>query len=290
MNDRLDRLRRAEVLLVVSALCFGALPIFGKLAYLAGVNVQTLLGLRFTIAGVLLALVATAGRRGMPRGRALATLVAMGVIGYVGQSSAYFNSLLYVPAAVTSILLYTYPAIVALLSVPLFGTRLTRLRVAALVLALAGCALVAGPSGHLRWEGVVLGLLAAVIYSGYILSGKRVMEQVDAISAVAVVSCSAGVTYMAFTLGTGSLALPQDNRGWVAILGLALVATMIAAVLFLAGLRHTDPGRASLISTLEPVSTAILAGVFFGETLSVVQLAGGALVLAAVVLVSRVPS
>ena len=289
MPLRSARLRSSETLLVVSALSFGTLPIFGKLAYRAGVNVQSLLALRFLLAGAVVVVLLLLRRRPFPRGYTLAGLVAMGALGYVGQSAAYFNSLRYVPAAVTSILLYTYPAIVTVLSIPLYGARLNRWRGAALVLALLGSAMVAGAGarGGLRWEGVVLGLLSAVVYSTYILFGKRVMRHVDPVSAIAVVSLSAGATYMAFTVGTGTLTMPADAMGWFAVVGLALVATVLGAGAFLAGLRGTDPGRASLISTLEPVSTALFAALVFGETLGPVQLAGGALVLVAVVLVSR---
>ena len=273
---------------MVSALSFGTLPIFGKLAYRAGVNVQSLLALRFVLAGLLLLVVLAVLRPPLPRGATLAGLAAMGALGYVGQSAAYFNSLRYVPAAVTSILLYTYPAIVCVLAVPLYGARLGRLRLGALLLALAGTALVAGAGtgGGLRWEGVVLGLLSAVVYSAYILFGKRVMRGADPVSAIAVISLSAGVTYLGFTLASGTLTIPHDGLGWFAVVGLALVATVLGAGAFLAGLRHTDPGRASLISTLEPVSTALLAALVFGETLGAVQLVGGALVLGAVVLIS----
>ncbi|MDQ6748381.1 MAG: DMT family transporter [Candidatus Dormibacteraeota bacterium] len=287
MSAVLSRARSAEALLVLSALCFGTLAIFGKLAYQSHLNVQSLLGLRFAIAGVLLLGIALVRRRPMPAPRTLAALALLGAGGYVGQSAAYFNSIRYVPAAVTAILLYTYPAMVTVLSVPLYGARVTAARAAALALALAGCAMVASPSGGLRWEGVLLGLLSAVVYSAYILAGKRLVEDVDAVTATAVVALSAGLTYLSFSLLTRSLVLPGDERGWLAVAGIVVLATMIAAGAFLAGLRRTDPGRASLISTLEPVSTAALAALVLGESLGPLQLVGGALVLLAVVLVSR---
>lgn len=280
-------LRSAEGFLVLSALSFGTLPIFGKLAYRSGVNVQSLLALRFLAAGLVLTAAVLLRRRKLPGRYTMLGLMGLGGLGYVGQSAAYFNSLRYVPAAVTSILLYTYPAIVTILSVRFYGSRLGRARAAALVLALLGSVLVASPGGGLRWEGVVLGLLSAVVYSAYILTGKRVMEDVDAVTAVTVISLSAGATYLVFTIGTGTLTLPRDAGGWLAVLGLAIIATVIGAGAFLAGLRRTDPGRASLISTLEPVSTTVLAALIFGETLAGGQLMGAALVLGAVVLVSR---
>jgi drug/metabolite transporter (DMT)-like permease len=278
--------QRAEVFLVTSAVAFGTLPIFGKLAFRSGVNVQSLLALRFLLAGSLLLVVVRVRHRPLPSRGTLVGLSLLGALGYVGQSAAYFNSLRYVPAAVTSILLYTYPAIVAVVSVRLYGVVMNRARVAALLLALLGSALVASPSGGLRWEGVVLGLLSAVVYSCYILSGKRVMASVDPVTAITVISLSGGLTYLAFTLATRTLTLPRQPQGWFAILGLALIATIVGGGGFLAGLRRTDPGRASLISTLEPVSTATLAFLIFGEMLGPIQLLGGALVLAAVAIVA----
>ena len=272
--------------MLLSAVSFGTLPIFGKLAYRAGLNVQSLLSLRFLLAGAVLAVVVVVTRRPLPNRATFGGLVAMGALGYVGQSAAYFNSIRFVPAAVTSILLYTYPAIVTVLSVPLYRVPLGRLRAGALLLALAGSALVASPGGGLRWEGVVLGLLSAVIYSAYILGGKKVMENADPVVATTVIALSAGLVYTGFTVGTGTLVMPHDGLGWFSVLGLALVATVVGAACFLAGLRGTDPGRASLISTMEPVSTAALAALVFAETLAPGQLAGGVLVLAAVALVS----
>ncbi|MFN2463956.1 MAG: DMT family transporter [Candidatus Dormibacteria bacterium] len=281
--------RRAEFPLVISATSFGTLAVFGKLAYADGVNVQTLLGFRFLLAGSVLLLVVVARRRPRPGRRTFLALVALGSAGYVGQSAAYFNSLRFVPAAVTSILLYTYPAIVTVASVRLYGAPMDRARAAAVVLALLGSALVASPSGGLRWEGIVLGLLSAAVYSTYILAGKRVMARVDPVTAITVIALSGGLTYMAFTLATHSLSPPHSARGWLAIVGLALIATVVGGGGFLAGLRRTDPGRASLISTLEPVSTATLAFLIFGELLGPLQLVGGALVLAAVVMTARAP-
>jgi drug/metabolite transporter (DMT)-like permease len=249
--------------------------------------VQSLLALRFLLAGMLMLTYLVIRRSRMPRGGALGALILMGAVGYVGQSAAYFNSLRFVPAAVTSILLYTYPAIVTVLSWPLYGARLTRLRVAALLLALAGVYLIASPGGGLRWEGLILGLLSAVIYSAYILVGKWALAGVDAWAASTVIALSAGTTYLIFSMFSRSLTLPTTPAGVGAIAGLALVATMIGASSFLAGLSRTDPGRASMISTLEPVSTALLAALLLSERLSGAQLGGGALVLAAVVLIAR---
>jgi drug/metabolite transporter (DMT)-like permease len=277
----------AEAFLVVSALAFGTLAIFGKLAYGAGINIQSLLAIRFTLAGLLVLAFVALRRPPLPGRGTLVGLVVLGAAGYVGQSAAYFNSLRFVPAAVTAVLLYTYPAIVSVLSVRFYGTRLGWTRALPLGLALAGTVLIVRPGGGLRWEGVVLGLTAAVVYTCYILLSKRVIEDVEPMTALGVITLSAGAVYSAFTIATGTFTVPTSATGWFAILGLVFVATILGAGSFLVGLRRTDPGRASLISTLEPVSTTVLAALVFGELLAPIQLLGAALVIAAVALVSR---
>lgn len=278
----------ADLLLATSAVTFGALPIFGRFAYAQGMNVQSVLATRFLVAGLVLLLVALVRRPPWPRWSTIGQLVLLGGVGYAVQSAAYFNSIRYVPVAITSILLYTYPVIVTVLSRPIYGVPLTRVRIAALGVALLGTVLVAGPSGGLRLEGVVLGLLSAVFYSAYILAGKRVIEEVDPWLATAVICVSAGLSYLTFGLAGNTFALPPNDAAWLAVVALSLVSTVIGAGAFLAGLRLTDPGRASLISTLEPVSATLLAALLFGELLGPAQLVGGALVLTAVVIVASV--
>jgi drug/metabolite transporter (DMT)-like permease len=277
---------RADLLLVVSAVSFGALPVFGRFAYAHGMNVQSLLATRFLMAGAVLVVIALVRGAAVPGRGTILMLVLLGAVGYTAQAAAYFNSIRYVPAAVTSILLYTYPVIVTVLSRPIYGVPLTRRRLLALTAALAGAALVASPHGGLRLEGVVLGLLSAIFYSAYILTGKRVLEDVDPWLATAVIALSAGVAYLGYGVAGGTFAPPLDLAAWLAVVGLAVISTVVGAGAFLAGLRLTDPGRASLISTLEPVSTAILAAVIFAELLGPSQLAGGALVLASVLVIA----
>ena len=287
MGNPARRLGTADLLLAISAVTFGALPIFGRFAYAQGMNVQSVLATRFLVAGLVLVAIVVARRPAWPGWATIGLLVVMGAVGYAAQSAAYFNSIRYVPAAITSILLYTYPVIVTLLSRPIYGVPLTRVRVMALGAALVGTVLVASPSGGLQLPGVVLGLLSALFYSAYILGGKRVIERVDPWLATAVISLSAGLAYLTYSVAGNTFSPPPNTTAWLAVLGLSVVSTVIGAGAFLAGLRLTDPGRASLISTLEPVSTALLAALFFGELLGGVQLVGGALVLTAVLIIAR---
>lgn len=281
-----DRLRGA-LQIAVSATCFGAMAIFARFAAADGAEVGAVLFLRFLLAGVVMtALMVATGRR-WPRGRALATLAGMGGIGYVGQSFAYFSALNYASAGMVALLLYLYPFIVTLAAVLLFGHRLTRVRVIAVLVAVAGTALTIGGDLQSQPLGLVLGGAAALIYSGYILVGSRVLPALDPLGAATVVMLSA-----AFSLGVlGAVtrpALPASAGGWLWIALIALVSTVVAMVAFFAGMRRLGPADAATLSTLEPVVTFALAALLLGEGVTPRQMFGGALVICAVVWLARV--
>lgn len=81
-----------------------------------------------------------------------------------------------------------------------------------------------------------------------------------------------------------------DAAAWGVVAGIAVVPTLVAATLFLAGLARVGPSRTAILSTLEPASTALLAALILGESLTPARLAGGAAVLAAALLVARAGS
>lgn len=281
------RRRAAGVAYVAaSALCFGAMPIFARRAYQDGVDPPTLLLLRFTVAAaVMWALVAWRGTR-LPRGRALYTLVGMGAVGYAGQAFSYFTALTLASAGLVALLLYTFPALVALLSWAVLRHPLTRLQLGALAMALLGSMLTIGRAGDGAPLGVALGLLAALIYSVYILVGARLPAEVTPTASTAVVTSSAAAVYGAVAAVAG-VRLPVSAGGWLAILAVALIGTVLAIACFLAGLERLGAVRASVYSTLEPAFTLGLAALLLGEEVSALRLAGGALILGAVLLLAR---
>ena len=269
-----------------SALCFGSLPVFARRAYADGVDPRTLLLLRFTLAAATGWAIVLARRAPLPRGRGLAILAGMGAVGYAGQSFSYFTALTMASVGLVALLLYTFPAIVALLSWLVLRHPLTPLQVAALGMAIAGSALTIGRAGDGTPLGIGLGLLAALIYSVYILVGARLPPGVSPVAATAVVTSAAGAVYGAAALA-GGVRLPATPAGWWAVGAVALVGTVIAIGLFLAGLQRLGAVRASIYSTLEPAFSVALGAALLGEPVTAPRLAGGALILGAVVTLAR---
>lgn len=132
-------------LILVSAAAFGTLAIFGRFAYAAGLDVTTLLFLRFSFAGVFMLAWLALRREPLPRGATLWQLAVMGGLGYVGQSLCYLSAIQYASVGLVALLLYLYPAFVVLLAVVFMKTRLDRWRGVAMGLATIGAALTANP-------------------------------------------------------------------------------------------------------------------------------------------------
>ncbi len=280
--------RTGVVLTALSAAFFGSLAVYGKFADRMGITTTELLTVRFGVAAAILWVVALVRHEKLWWGRRTLGLVLMGVL-YVGQAAAYFTSLKTVPAAVTSILLYLYPVIVMLLAALFLGERLTRVRVAALVLAGAGVFAVVDPlsaHGPIDTAGLLFGLATAAIYATYILTGRVLLRDVPAVVATAVIATTAAVTLTVIGLAAGQMR--ALSAGGYALAGsMAVVATAIPATLFLAGLARIGATRAAIVSTLEPVTTVVLAALLLGEALGGMRLLGGAVVVVAAIVVAR---
>lgn len=273
------------LLIAGSAAGFGTLAIFGRYAYAANMDAVTILFLRFGLSALVLFGLLLLRREALPRGRTLWQLIGMGALGYVGQAFCYLSALNYASSGLVALLLYLYPAFVTLLSVAVLHERMTRTRGVALTIALVGTALTIGPAGG-QALGIGLALGAAAIYSVYIIVGAQVMKQVSAIQSSTVIFAAAGVMAGLLMLSSG-VHLPTTAAGWAAIGGLVLVATVLPVMAFLAGLSRVGPTTAAMLSTLEPVVTVLLAAWLQHELLQPLTIAGGALILGAVLLLTR---
>ena len=208
------------LLCLASATAFGAMGIFGKLAYAEGATVGTLLAARFVLAAALLWAFA-AGSRGVRRLRALprrdvALALGLGAVGYSAQAGSYFAALDRLDASLLALLVYTFPAIVAVTAVVIGRERASLRTALALSLASAGLVLVlaGAAAGALDPLGTALGLTAAVVYSAYILSSEGVAERIGPVALSTLVCTGA-----AGTLTLGAIAGGQLDLGGVSAAG-----------------------------------------------------------------------
>ncbi|WP_227376442.1 DMT family transporter [Haladaptatus halobius] len=274
-------------LVVVSAVGFGTLGIFGKLAADVGLSIPTVLLFRFVLATALVwAGLAARGRLRRFSGRDLLVGLSLGALGYAVMSGLYFWGLSFMTAGLVGILLYTYPVFVVALSALLLGERVTRRTGAALVLALTGVALITGgdPAGA-DLRGIVIVLGAAVVYASYITASRVALDAVPADQLTAHVLPAAACAYFVFGSTTGTISVPRTLFEWAVIAGIAVLATALPIFTFFAGLGRIAASRASIVSTVEPVVTLLLGAAILAEPVTPVTVVGGGLVLAGVLLV-----
>ena len=279
---------------IASAAGFGAMAVFGKLAYDEGVTVGTLLAARFALAAALFwALVIAGGAtarslRGMTR-RDLLIALGLGAFGYALQAGCFFAALSRIDASLLSLLLYTYPSMVAVAAILLRRERADARRLTALALASGGLVLVLAnaKAGTLDPVGAGLAMAAATVYTTYILTSQGIAGRMSPTLLSALVCTGAAVTLTAGSALVGDLHPGEVTvAGWGWLLGLAVVSTVAAVSLFFAGLKRVGPTSAAILSTAEPVVTVILVFLVFGELLGPLQLLGGALVIVAVLVLA----
>ena len=274
------------------------MAIFATQAYHEDVGVTTLLATRFALAAVVFwAIVGARSRRAgtapladTPRRVVLAAL-ALGGAGYSLQSGLFFSALRHIDVSMTSLLLYTYPAMVCAGAVALGRERFTVFKATALALASAGTALVllGAGGGGLQATGVLLALGAGVTYSVYILVAEAIVGRLDTWLFSALVATGAAVSLLVAGVATGALELPSA-AGFAWIAAIALLSTVLPVSTFLLGMARVGASTAAIVSTVEPVFTVSLAVLLLGDALGPAQLVGGLLVLGAVLALQARPA
>lgn len=270
-----------------SATGFGAMAIFGKVAFASGASTTTVLFLRFLSAGALMVALMAVLRSPWPRGRDLCILIAMGSLGYAGQSYLFFSALHHATAGLTGLLLYLHPSLVIIGSAAIGRRKLTFTKVLLALGSLFGILLTVSDGLAGTPKGIAFGIGAALVYTIYILVGEKVTSRTGAISAGCVIMLSAAVVFGTAMVLEGPC-FPKGPVGWLAVASIALFSTLMPIVFFFAGMRRIGANDASTLSTLEPVVTLLLAYFFLGETLGPVQVLGATLVIAAVVILTRI--
>ncbi|MES2178898.1 MAG: DMT family transporter [Gemmatimonadota bacterium] len=277
---------RATLLVLVSACCFGSIAILITLAMRTGAALIDVLVWRYAIAAVLLVIVSGGLSTVRAAGGAALPLLVFAGGGQAAIAFVSLSALKYIPAASLTFLFYTYPAWVALISAIRGTERLTATRLGALALSLAGIALMVGMpgSGGLNTVGVSLALASALLYAMYIPMidhfGRGLSPAVTAVFAAG----GAAVVLLIAALMQGGPSTHFTPSAWMAIAALAVVCTVIAFIIFLKGLSIIGPVRTAIISTIEPLWTALLGGVVLGQLLGPRTYAGGLLIALAVIL------
>lgn len=305
-DTRVPRPAIGYALVLLAVGCFVANAGVSRIVLTSGISATELSAIRAVgTALVLLVAIIAAGRAATLRvhRREVPSLVAYGVVGVALLHMTYFVAIERLPIGLALLLEYLAPVLVALWVRLVRHEQVRRTLWPALGLCLAGLGLVAeigGGAEDLDPIGLVAGLGAAVCFATYFLLGERLVVHRDPVSTtfwgftVAAVLWSAVVAWWT-PVGASfsqSASLPESVGGaslplallvaWVVVLG-----TLVPFAAATAALRHLPATTVTVVAILEPVGAALLAWWWFGESLTLVQLVGVALVLTGIVLALR---
>lgn len=283
-------------LCILSAASYGSTPILGKLGYANGLTLTNMLSLRFGGAAIVLfAYLALFQRRVIYPGRRWSIILFLiGAVGYAGNTALFFGALQRIPASMASPILFIYPVFVALSEWMITRISPSRREWAAIAMAVAGVFFAAGldftnTMGQLdvaNGMGLAMVLGSAVLYTTYVIINYRLTQKVGAWVSVAWISAGAAVSFSLAGWITGTLDFNMSPTSVWILLGMIIFSTILPLGTFLAGMARTGPTTASLVSTLEPAFTVLLALALLGERLTLLQGVGIGLVLAAAILLT----
>jgi drug/metabolite transporter (DMT)-like permease len=283
---------RAGVLLcLVAAAAFSSSTVFGRLALDDGAGVMTILALRYTGAALLFwALVAATGLR-LPGRTATLQVLALGAGAMALQAVFFYSALARLDAGLVTLLLYTFPAIVAVGSIVIGREQPSRRKVGAVAVATAGAALVFLGDASLGADmvGVLLALGAAIGCAVWLLAGDHLLRGIPPLVVSALAASGAGVTLWLVGFAVGGIAFEYGAVGWGAIFGTVVISTGLAISTSMAGMARVGPTVTSVLLTVEVPLAVTWALVLLGERLQPMQFAGGALVVLAILLL-QVPA
>jgi len=267
-----------------AAILWGLIGPLSKLAFAAGMDTLEVAFWRTGLAWCFFAAQAVAKRETHIAPRDLPAVIGFGVVGIGGLFGAYMVAVDAGGAALASVLLYTAPAWVALMSWLFLREPMGGFKVAAVVATVAGVAgvslgpeLAGGPG--IGPKAVVFGLLSGVTYALYYIFGKYYLNRYKT------------PTLFLYALPVGAVVLlpfvhftRPTVRGMLPCLALAVLSTYGAYSVYYAGLKRLEATRAAVVATLEPVVAAVLAYFLFGECFSLPGYFGAGLIIASVLL------
>ncbi|PLX40964.1 MAG: hypothetical protein C0608_07520 [Deltaproteobacteria bacterium] len=283
---------KGTIFVLLAALLWATSGVGGKYLFASGVTPLALVQARALISTVLMGGVLLLRDPSLVtvRKKDLLLAVMLGLVLGLTQWS-YFMAISRIQVAAAILIQYLAPAIVAIVGLIWLSDKLTLKKSLAITLALAGCWFVVG-GGELSLSnidsvGVSAGLLSAFCFAGYSLVSERMMAKYTPWT-TSFYAFFGSAVFLNFARLEGALAPSAYNQEqWLLFIYIGIMGTAVPFTLFIAGINHIRASRASIIGTTEPLFAGVFAWLLLGEKMSSVQLLGGAITIAAIIILQK---
>jgi len=275
--------------IILSAISFGIMPILAKLSYRGGANTYTTLFLRFFFAAIMLFYYLKSKGISLKLARKqLFLVIIIGVFGFTLSSISLFMSYNYISIGMATMIVYTYPAIVTLLSYMFYKEKIYPRKIVSLTISTIGIfVLIDRGSVSFNLIGIILAGIAAVMYSLYVLGAShKEFRVINSYVLTFYISCASAIMMFLAAITTGNFNMHISFYALVAILLLALISTTVALMAFLEGVRIIGPSKASILSTIEPIVALTLGIIILREPISARIIIGSIMIVTSVVILT----
>ena len=284
----MDAKLRGTVCGIAAAVFYGTNPLGAMNLYADGISTNSTLFYRFGLAVVMLGVMMAVQRKSFAlTRRKLVTLAILGVFMSTSSTTLYF-SFNFMDVGIASTLLFVYPVMVAVIMATLFHEKVTAATVVAILLSLAGIALLnhTGNGTSLSLWGVTLVMLSSLTYAIYIVVVNKSSLRMSSVKLTFYVLLFGLFTIYGYTLAMGeTVQLLVTPKQWMYAAQLALMPTVLSLVLMVIAVHDIGSTPTAIMGAIEPITAVAIGVLVFGENFTPRLALGIVLILTAVLLI-----
>lgn len=271
---------RGSLYAILSGFLYGFVGYFGVSVIRSSISVTNMLFWRFFIASLIIGVLLSLQFKKTAYSRKdLGTAFINGAVFYGLSCMIYFFACPYIGSGLAMVIFFTYPAMIMLLNHFLYGRRIPTIYYFAVIIIIAGMCFFVDPS-EVQFDiaGIVLSILSAFLYAGYIVSSKKITSLPPFISTF-MVCLGCMTTFLFLSLANHSLAIPSAPAVWFNLLGISIISTTAPILLLLYSLNHINSEKTAILSVLEPIFVLIFGITLLGEPMKLQYVFGVVIVL-----------
>lgn len=272
------------ILAAASAIGFATLPVFIKIAYTQNISTGSILFFRFFLSWLILLVYLIYKRTSLklPANKILPVL-ALGAVGFAICSLSFTLASKYLSASLVAIIFQIYPALVAAIAFYLGLEKISKMMIGAFLFCFLGLILVIGLDfSSISYLGLFWALFSGLSYAIYIIFSNKIAREIPALVLTFYVCGSATLAFLFINSMQADFSLSIPVSAFFTLLAMAIFATIIGIVGFIAALKYISATHACIVSTLEPVFTVLIAIPLLNEHLSLEQVLGASLVIGSI--------
>ncbi|WP_461611358.1 DMT family transporter [Cytobacillus kochii] len=280
------------IMIAAGASLWGIIGLFVKGLASAGFTSMEIVAIRAIFAVLFLLLIGFIHYRQEMKLHAVGDVryfLGTGICSIVLFNFCYFTTMSEMSISMAVIFLYTAPAFVTILSFMFLKEKMTINKIIAVIMTMAGCILIAGLAlgeSQITILGIITGLGSGIGYALYTIFGKFALNRYSPFAVTFFTFVIAAVVLIPITSLWEKSTLFMQTDVMLLSVGLGLIPTVLAYILYTKGLEKTEGSTAAVISTVEPVVATIMGVLLFNESLVWLQVVGALFIVGSVVVVN----